>query len=79
MVPIWSKYGSDMVLISRHSVEIGLRPLLCSLENFSALAVLEVKLGQTWSQHGPEMVPKIDTPWKGALNHVDPVLTILLI
>ena len=29
-----------------------------SVENFNALAGLEVKLGQTWSQHGPNMVPK---------------------
>ena len=35
-----------------------LRPFGFSVENFSALAGLEVKLGQTWSQHGPDMVPK---------------------
>ena len=35
-----------------------LRPFGFSVENFSALAGLEVKLGQTWSQHGPGMVPK---------------------
>ena len=29
-----------------------------SVEHFSALAGLEGKLGQTWSQHGPDMVPK---------------------
>ena len=29
-----------------------------SVENFSALAGLKVKLGQEWSQHGPDMVPK---------------------
>ena len=32
---------------------------LLSLENLRALAGLEVKLFQTWSQHGPDMVPKI--------------------
>ena len=37
---------------------MGLRPFRFSVENFSALAGLEVKLGQTWSQHGPYMVPK---------------------
>ena len=35
-----------------------LRPLGFSVKNFSALAGLEVKLGQTWSQHGPDMVLK---------------------
>ena len=35
-----------------------LRPFVFSVKNFSALACLEVKLGQTWSQHGPDMVPK---------------------
>ena len=35
-----------------------LRPCRFSVENFSALAGLEVKLGQTWSQHGPNMVPE---------------------
>ena len=39
-----------------------LRPFVFSVKNFSALAGPEVKLGQTWSQHGPDMVPKIDTP-----------------
>ena len=51
----WSPHGPDMVLKSRHSVEIGLRPCLLSLENFSALAGLKVRLGQTWSLHGPNM------------------------
>ena len=37
---------------------MGLRPCRSSVENFSALAGLEVKLGQIWSQHGPDMVPK---------------------
>ena len=58
MVPTWSKHGPDMVLMSRHSVDIGLRPCLLSLENFSALAGLEVKLGQKWSLHGPNMALK---------------------
>ena len=35
-----------------------LRPFGFSVENVSALAVLGVKLGQTWSHHGPDMVPK---------------------
>ena len=35
-----------------------LRPFGFSVEHFSALAGLEVKLGQTWSQHGPDMVLK---------------------
>ena len=35
-----------------------LRPCRFSVENFSDLAGLEVKLGQTWSQHGPDMVLK---------------------
>ena len=35
-----------------------LRPFGFSVENFSAVAGLEVKLGQTWSKHGPDMVPK---------------------
>ena len=37
---------------------MGLQPRRSSVENFSALAGLEVKLGQKWSQHGPDMVPK---------------------
>ena len=37
---------------------MGLRPFRFSVENFSALAGLEVKLGHTRSQHGPDMVPK---------------------
>ena len=47
-----------MVPENRHSIEMVLRPFGFSVENFSALAGLEVKLGQTWSQHGPDMVPK---------------------
>ena len=35
-----------------------LRQFGFSVETFSALAGLEVKLGQTWSQHGPDMVLK---------------------
>ena len=45
MVPIWSKHGPDMVLMNRHSADIGLRPCRLSLENVTALADLEVKLG----------------------------------
>ena len=56
MVPTWSKHGPDMVLMSRHSVDISLRPCLLSVENFSALACLEVKLSQTWTPYGPNMV-----------------------
>ena len=48
-----------MVPKNIHPIEIGLRPFGFSVETFSALAGLEVKLGQTWSQHGPDMVPKI--------------------
>ena len=36
---------------------MGLRQCRYSVENFSALAGLKVKLGQTWSPHGPDMVP----------------------
>ena len=50
-----------MVPKNRHNVEMFLRPLGFSVKNFSALAGLEVKLGQTWSQHGPDMVLKINT------------------
>ena len=39
-----------------------LRQFRFSVENFIALAVVEVKLGQTWSQHGPDMVPKNMVP-----------------
>ena len=53
MVPIWSKHGPDMVPKSRHSIDMFLRPYLTSLENFRALAALEVKLGQTWSKMAP--------------------------
>ena len=35
-----------------------LKPCRFSVENFSALGGLEAKLGQTWSEHGPDMVPK---------------------
>ena len=34
-----------------------LRQFGFSVENFSNLVDLEVKLGQTWSKHGPDMVP----------------------
>ena len=54
MVPTWSP--------KIHSIEMVLRTFGFSVENFSALAGLEVKLGLTWSKHGPDMVPKIDTP-----------------
>ena len=33
----------------------GLRPCIFSFENFSALAGLEVELGQTWSPYGSYM------------------------
>ena len=33
-----------------------IRPCLFSLKQFNILAGLEVQLGQTWSQHGPDMV-----------------------
>ena len=55
---IWSQHGPDMVPKNRHSIEMFLGPFGFSVKNFSALAGLEVKLGQTWSQHGPDMVPK---------------------
>ena len=32
--------------------------MLVQSENFSAQAGLEIELGQTWSQHGSDMVPK---------------------
>ena len=35
-----------------------LRPFGFSVENISALAGPEVKVGHTRSQHGPDMVPK---------------------
>ena len=47
-----------MVPKNGHSIDIGLRSFRFSVENFSDLAGLEVKLGQTWSQHGPDMVLK---------------------
>ena len=37
---------------------MGLRPYRPSVENFSALAGLKVKLVQTWSKHGSDMVLK---------------------
>ena len=37
---------------------MGLRPLRLSVENFNALAGLEEKLDQAWSQHGLYMVSK---------------------
>ena len=40
------------------TIEMFLIPYLPILENFSNLAGLEVKLGQTLFQHGPNMVPK---------------------
>ena len=42
MVPKWSQYDPDMVPKSTHSIEMFLRPYLPSLENFRALADLEV-------------------------------------
>ena len=56
-----------------------LRPSWLSPENFIALAGLEVKLGQTWSKHGPEMVPKNRHSIEMGLDHVDQVLKILVI
>merc|ERR1711954_560740 len=60
-----SQHGPDMVLKSRHFIEMLLRPYLPGLENFRALASLKGKLGQTWSKivqncpniarHGPNM------------------------
>ena len=47
-----------MVLAWSPKIEMVLRPFGFSVKNFSALAGLEVKLGQTWSQHRPDMVPK---------------------
>ena len=47
-----------MVLKIKHSIEMVLKPCRFSVENFSALGGLEVKLGRTWSEHGPDMVPK---------------------
>ena len=46
MAPTWTEHGPDMVPKSVHSINIGLRPCLLSLQNFRALADLEVKLGQ---------------------------------
>ena len=45
-----------MVLKNKHSIEMVLRSFRFSAENFSALAGLEVKLGQAWSPHCPDMV-----------------------
>ena len=47
-----------MVQKNIHSIEIGLRAFRFSVENLSAPAGLEVKLGQTWFQHGHDMVLK---------------------
>ena len=47
-----------MVPKNRHSIEMFLRPFGFSVKNFSALAGLEVKLSQTWPQHGPDMALK---------------------
>ena len=41
---------------------MGLRPFRLSIENVIARAGLKVKLGQTWSQNGPDMVPKNGLP-----------------
>ena len=81
MEPTWSKYGPDMVPKSRHSIKMFLRPYLPFLENFRALAGLEVKLGQTWSKHGTNMAltwsQKVYTPYSYALNNNESVLKIL--
>ena len=45
-----------MVLKIKHSIEMVLKPCRFSVENFSALGGLEVKLGRTWSEHDPDMV-----------------------
>ena len=66
MVPTWSIFGPDIVLKSRHSVDIGLRPFRLILENISTVAGLDIRLGQTWSLHGPNMALiwsyRVDTP-----------------
>ena len=53
-----------------------LRQFGFSVENFSALADLEVKLGQTWSQHGPNMVLNIEIVGTCLWDQVDSVLKI---
>ena len=54
---------------------------LLSIENFRALAALEVKLGQTWSKHGLNMAltrsQEVYTPYSYALNQNESVLKIL--
>ena len=57
MVPTWAWHGPK----NRNSKEMGLRPCRSSVENFRALAGLEVKLGQSWSKNGPYMVPNNST------------------
>ena len=56
MVPTWSKNGPGKVPKSRQSIVYTLRPYWPSLSHFRALFGLDIKLGQTWSQHGPKMV-----------------------
>ena len=68
MVTTWSQ--------KIHSIEMCLRPCRFSVENFSALAGLEVKLGQTWSQHGPDMVPNNRDSMAIDLGSVNSVLKI---
>ena len=48
----WSHHDPDMVPENRHSKEIILGSSWVSLENLRIL----VKLDQTWSKHGPNMV-----------------------
>ena len=53
-VKTWILHGPKKYSLRRQ----GPKTKSLSLENFRALAGLEVKLGQTWSQDGPDMVPK---------------------
>ena len=54
MVPTWSWHGPK----NGNSKEIGIWQCRSSIANFISLAGLQVKLGQTWSQHSPDVVPK---------------------
>ena len=55
--------------LEKTSMDKGIRPCWLRVENISVQPGLKVKIGQTWSQHGPDMVPNnrdsmaIDLRW----------------
>ena len=67
MVQTLSKHSPEMVLKSKHSIDMGLKASWLSLENFRALAGPEVHIGQTESQQGSNMA----LAWLQKVDYID--------